>query len=47
VKAVSTMTTWEIRPVPPPDQRPAAESLAETLQKKGLEFRGVDLVAAP
>ena len=47
VKAVSAQTTWEIRPVPPPDDRPAAESLAQTLRKTGLEFRGVDLVAAP
>jgi serine/threonine protein kinase/WD40 repeat protein len=47
VKAVTTMTTWEIRPVPPPDETPPAESLARTLRKTGLEFRGVDLVAAP
>jgi serine/threonine protein kinase len=47
VKAVSALTTWEIRPVPPPDNTPAAESLARTLQRTGLAFRGVELVAAP
>ena len=47
VKAVSALTTWEFRPVPPPDETPAAESLTRTLRKTGLEFRGVDLVAAP
>jgi WD40 repeat protein len=47
VKAVSALTTWEIRPVPSPDETPAAESLARTLRKTGLEFRGVELVAAP
>ena len=47
VKAVSTQTTWELRPVPPPDETPAAESLARTLRKTGLELRGVDFVAAP
>jgi serine/threonine protein kinase/WD40 repeat protein len=47
IKAVSALTTWELRPVPPPDERPAAESLAATLRRTGLEFRGVDLVAAP
>ena len=30
-----------------PDQRPAAESLAQTLQRTGLELRGAELVAAP
>jgi hypothetical protein len=47
VKAVSTLTTWEIRPVPQPDETPAPESLTRTLQRTGLELRGVDVVAAP
>jgi len=47
VKSVVAQTTWDIRPVPQPDETPAAESLARTLQRTGLEFRGVDLVAAP
>jgi hypothetical protein len=40
-------THWETRPVPPPDEEPAAQSLARTLQRTGLAFRGVQLVAAP
>jgi hypothetical protein len=47
VKAVSTLTTWEIRSVPAPDETGAAESLGRTLRRTGLELRGVDLVAAP
>src|SRR5262249_37803140 len=46
-KSVVTETAWDTRPVPQPDGTPAAESLARTLQRTGLEFRGVDLVAAP
>jgi hypothetical protein len=47
VKSVVAQTTWDIRPVPQPEETPAAESLARTLQRTGLEFRGVDVVAAP
>ena len=47
VKSVVAQTTWDIRPVPQPDETPAAESLATTLRRTGLEFRGVDVVAAP
>ncbi len=46
-KAVASMTHWERRPVPPPDEESAARSFARTLQRTGLVFRGVDLVAAP
>jgi hypothetical protein len=47
-KSVAGETTWEfLRPVPQPDETPAAESLARTLRRTGLEFRGVDVVAAP
>jgi len=47
VKSVVAQTTWDVRPVPQPDETPAAESLARTLRRTGLEFRGVDVVAAP
>jgi len=47
VKSVATQTTWDTRPVPQPDQTPAAESLARILQRTGLAFRGVEVVAAP
>ena len=47
MKAVAGETTWDMRAVPQPDQRPAAESLAQTLQRTGLELRGAELVAAP
>jgi len=47
VKSVVAQTTWDVRPVPQPDETLAAESLARTLQRTGLEFRGVDVVAAP
>jgi serine/threonine protein kinase len=46
-KGVAAETTWDFRPVPQPDETPAAESLVRTLQRTGLEFRGVELVAAP
>ena len=46
-KGVGNVTHWERRAVPQPDETPAAESLARTLQRTGLEFRGVELVAAP
>jgi hypothetical protein len=46
-KGVVSTTHWERRPVPQPDEEPAAESLARTLQRTGLAFRGVELVAAP
>jgi len=42
-----TPSTWELRPVPSPDEAPAAESLARILQRTGLAFRGVEVVAAP
>jgi len=47
VKSVAAQATWDTRPVPQPDETPAAESLARILQRTGLEFRGVELVAAP
>ena len=40
-------TYWETRPLPPPDQEPAEQSLARTLQQTSLVFHGVELVAAP
>lgn len=46
-KAVVSGASWELRPVPAPDDAPAGESLAKTLQRSGLELRGVELVAAP
>jgi len=46
-KGVVSTTHWERRPVPPPDEEPAAQSLVRTLQRTGLAFRGVELVAAP
>jgi hypothetical protein len=46
-KAVASMTHSEFRPVPQPAEEPAAQSLARTLQRTGLVFRGVQLVAAP
>jgi WD40 repeat protein len=47
MKGVVGETTWDFRSLPQPDEGPAAESLARTLQRTGLEFRDVDLVAAP
>jgi len=47
VKSVAAQTTWNTRSVPQPDETPAAESLARFLQRTGLAFRGVELVAAP
>ena len=47
LKSVAAQTTWDTRPVPQPDETPAAESLARTLQQTGLAFRGVEVVAAP
>lgn len=38
---------WGVRSVPRPDGEPAAQSLARTLQRTGLAFRGVELVVAP
>jgi WD40 repeat protein len=46
-KGVAGDTTWDLRPLPQPDETPPAESLARTLRRTGLEFRGVELVAAP
>lgn len=46
-KAVASMTHWDFRPVPPPDEEPAEHSLMRMLQRTGLVFRGVNLVAAP
>jgi len=46
-KAVASATHWDTRPVPPPDEDPAEDNLAEMLRRTGLAFRGVDLVAAP
>jgi WD40 repeat protein len=46
-QVVMTQTHWERRPLPQPDEEPAARSLARTLQRTGLAFRGVELVAAP
>jgi serine/threonine protein kinase/WD40 repeat protein len=47
MKGVAAETTWDLRPLPQPDETPAAESLARTLRRTGLELRGVDLVPAP
>ncbi|HET6984517.1 MAG TPA: serine/threonine-protein kinase, partial [Myxococcaceae bacterium] len=47
MKGVAGDTTWDLRPLPQPDETPPAESLARTLRRTGLEFRGVELVAAP
>ena len=47
LKSVAAQTTWDTLPVPQPDETPPAESLARTLQKTGLAFRGVEVVAAP
>jgi tRNA A-37 threonylcarbamoyl transferase component Bud32/WD40 repeat protein len=47
LKSVAAATTWDTRPVPQPEETPAAESLARTLQRTGLELRGVELVASP
>ena len=41
LKSVAAQTTWDTVPVPQPDETPAAESLARTLRKTGLAFRGV------
>jgi hypothetical protein len=46
-KSVAAETTWDTRPVPQPDETPAAEGLTQTLRRTGLEFRGVEVVAAP
>jgi len=46
-KAVASMTHSEMRPMAQPDEEPAAQSLARTLRRTGLVFRGVQLVAAP
>jgi eukaryotic-like serine/threonine-protein kinase len=47
VKSVAAQTTWDTRAVPQPDEAPAAESLARILQRTGLTFRGVEVIAAP
>jgi hypothetical protein len=47
MKGVAAERTWDLRPLPQPDETPAAESLARTLRRTGLELRGVDLVPAP
>jgi serine/threonine protein kinase/WD40 repeat protein len=47
MKGVAAETTWDLRPLPQPDETPAAESLARTLRRTGLELRGIELVAAP
>jgi WD40 repeat protein len=47
VKAVASFTSWERRPVPQPDESVPEQSLARTMRRTGLAFRGVDLVAAP
>ena len=41
------MTHWDTRPVPPPVDEPAAESLDQALRRTGLTFRGAELVASP
>ncbi|HET9157178.1 MAG TPA: hypothetical protein VFN91_10960, partial [Myxococcaceae bacterium] len=46
-KGVAGDTTWDVRPLPQPDETPPAESLARTLRRTGLELRGVELVSAP
>jgi len=44
---VAAEKTGDAVPVPQPDETPADQSLARTLQKTGLQFRGVELIAAP
>jgi hypothetical protein len=46
-KAVVAQKTWEMLPLPQPDPELPEESLQRTLRKTGLQFRGVELVAAP
>jgi hypothetical protein len=46
-KGVAAEKTWDVLPLPHPDETPADQSLARTLQRTGLQLRGVDLVAAP
>jgi len=46
-KGVAADKTWDVVPLPQPDETPADQSLARTLQKTGLQLRGVELVAAP
>jgi WD40 repeat protein len=46
-KAVASETSCDYRLVPQPDEESAETSLANTLQRTGLELRGVQLVAAP
>jgi len=46
LKAVAAEKTWDQVWLPQPDQTAADQALARTLQKTGLEFRGVELVAA-
>jgi WD40 repeat protein len=47
VKAATSETTWDFRPIPPPDGSRPEESLARTLRETGLALRGGELVAAP
>jgi WD40 repeat protein len=46
-KGVAAETTWAMRQVPQADETPPAQSLARTLQRTGLELRGIELVPAP
>jgi WD40 repeat protein len=46
-KGVAAERTWDVVPLPQPDETRADQSLARILEKTGLQFRGVDLVASP
>jgi len=46
-KGVAADKTRDAVPLPRPHETPADLSLARTLQKTGLQLRGVELVAAP
>jgi serine/threonine protein kinase len=45
-KGVVAEKTWDTVPLPQPQDGPADRTLARILEKTGMEFRGVELVAA-
>src|SRR5262249_38413349 len=46
-KGVAAEKTYDYVPLPQPDEVPPEQSLARILQRTGLEFQGVELVASP
>ena len=44
-KVIASDKRWERRPLPEPVTESPARSLAQTLQRTGLVFRGIELVA--